>query len=84
MINIDIEQLATCHQAAQAAAGYIVDKLALNADKKNLLLLSGGSSTNAAHWIAAKLDINSTNSTTLALIDERFGKVGHKDSNAPA
>lgn len=54
---------------------------ALNHSVKTLLLLSGGSSLRVARETLSKLDSDQKKLITIAQIDERYGKPGHKDSN---
>lgn len=54
----------------------------LTAGKKVLWLLSGGSNITSEAWILGSLiQDNQTKSLTVMLMDERFGQVGHPDSN---
>jgi len=54
---------------------------ALNHSVKTLLLLSGGSSLRVAKETLSKLNSEQKKLITIAQIDERYGKPGHKDSN---
>jgi 6-phosphogluconolactonase/glucosamine-6-phosphate isomerase/deaminase len=78
---INIENFDDCSQASKSAASALVDSLTDNRAKNSLLLVSGGSSAKVVYWASSDLDINVTNSTTLAQVDERYGEVGHEDSN---
>jgi 6-phosphogluconolactonase/glucosamine-6-phosphate isomerase/deaminase len=53
----------------------------LQADKKVLLLLSGGSSIAVAAAAYKLLNDQSVDGLTIMLTDERYGDVGHADSN---
>lgn len=78
---IRVDQLNTADQAAKLAAEELVKGLTAHSNQQNLFLVSGGSSINVAHWASSDLDINVTNSTSLGQVDERYGPVGHDDSN---
>ncbi len=81
MEKISTETFDTCKDAARAAAKYVAQNLQENSGGDNLLLVSGGSSVDVAYWASSSLDVNTTNSVTLAQVDERYGPVGHDDSN---
>lgn len=49
--------------------------------KRVLLLLSGGSNVDVAVQVLSSLTAEQTTNLTVGLIDERFGPVGHNDSN---
>jgi len=78
---IEVSTHNSCKLACREAADDLVKSLKDHANKKCLLLVSGGSSAKVADWAASDLDINVTNSTDLAQVDERFGAVGHDNSN---
>lgn len=78
---MDVEVFDDCKAASRAAAKRISGSLRQNASKNNLFMVSGGSSAKVAYWVSSELDINTTNSVTLAQVDERYGEVGHGDSN---
>ncbi len=63
----------------QKSARLIADRLSALSPKKVLLFLSGGSSIALAVELQKHIPISSSVCITLA--DERFGSVGHKDSN---
>lgn len=52
---------------------------AMDADKRVLWLISGGSAAQVA--VAAQRKIRTTDALAVAQVDERFGPIGHKDSN---
>lgn len=68
-----------CDEAVDEAAKKLTD--ALDHSVKTLLLLSGGSSLRVAKAALSKLTPDQKKLITIAQIDERFGKPGHKDSN---
>ncbi len=68
-----------CDEAIDEAAKKLTE--ALDHSVKTLLLLSGGSSLQVAKVALAKLKPEQKKLITIAQIDERFGKPGHKDSN---
>lgn len=76
-----LKEFETGKEAAREAAKFIKSELAEHAGQDNLFLISGGSSLDVAYWAASDLDVNSTNGVTLAQADERYGEVGHADSN---
>lgn len=49
--------------------------------KRVLLLLSGGSNVDVAVQVLSSLTTEQTTNLTVGLIDERYGPVGHNDSN---
>ena len=64
-------------------AEFIVDKI-LNQDnlgEKILFFVTGGSSIAVGSKIAKLLKIHTCKNITIMMTDERFGPVGHKDSN---
>lgn len=69
----------TCNEAIAESAEKLSD--ALSHPVKTLLLLSGGSSLAVAKAGLAKVSSDQKKLITIAQIDERFGKPGHKDSN---
>lgn len=81
MADIDIREFDTGAQAARQAADFLVAKLRHYSAKNSLLLLSGGSSVRVPYWAASDLDINVTNRIIVGQVDERYGPVGHADSN---
>lgn len=50
-------------------------------DKKVLWLLSGGSNIAASVGIMSNISDNLSQKLTISLVDERYGEVGHDDSN---
>ena len=68
---------------ADEAAKYLTRVLleALNKDAKIIWLVSGGSNSEITVAALNNLPDNKINNLTLALVDERFGKPGHRDSN---
>jgi len=54
---------------------------ALDKDFRVLWLVSGGTNVDITIEVLDKLDDNKLNNLALALVDERYGKPGHKDSN---
>lgn len=69
--------------ASAPVIDFTVTKLrsALEADKKVLWLLSGGSAIPLIVAIANQLQNTNVSNLTVSLIDERYGPVGHADSN---
>lgn len=62
------------------AAGEIIDTVSESLEYGSVLLLvSGGSNIQLA--VDIRKGIKTTNSLTIGLIDERYGPVGHSDSN---
>src|SRR5680860_33073 len=68
-----------CDEATEEAAKKLCE--ALDHSVKTLLLLSGGSSLRVAKVALAKLTPDQKKLITIAQIDERYGKPGHKNSN---
>ena len=62
---------------------YLTDVLSkhLSSSESVLWLLSGGSAVPVAVAVAGRLNPSLLPSLTITLIDERYGPVGHKDSN---
>lgn len=54
---------------------------ALNKDLNVLWLVSGGSNTQTAREVRQSLPDNRLKNLKIALVDERYGRLGHKDSN---
>lgn len=65
--------------AVQALTGRLWTDL--SADRRVLWLIPGGSNIDAAVSIMESLPTEATRRLTIMLTDERFGPVGHKDSN---
>lgn len=80
-MTMTVDSFKDCDKASQEAAKWMAAQLEENSNKRCLLLVSGGSSIAVASWLANNLDINTTNSVTLALIDERFGEEDKLASN---
>lgn len=78
---LDFQKFKVCDQATSEVSDYILDLLNKHSDSKTLLLVSGGSSIKVSANIASRIDINTSNSVTLGLVDERYGPVGHDSSN---
>ncbi len=53
----------------------------LNKGDKVLWFLSGGSAIKIEAAVAAQLDVANLGNLTVALVDERYGRPGHDDSN---
>lgn len=68
---------------SQAAIAALVERLQQELDqrKKVLWLTSGGSNIHATVNIIAALSSDQTSRLTLGLVDERYGNIGHPDSN---
>ncbi len=67
----------------QPAARYLADKIIAHLDAHRLVLwlVSGGSGVATAAAVAPMLVGHDVSGLTISLIDERYGKVGHADSN---
>jgi 6-phosphogluconolactonase/glucosamine-6-phosphate isomerase/deaminase len=68
-IQPGIDDLAKCLQSS------------LNSGHRVLWLISGGSNITATVEVMGKLDAQTTKNLSLMLADERFGPVGHPNSN---
>ena len=64
-------------------AAYIAQQLQalLQADKRVLWLVSGGSAISIAVAVAQKLQTTDASRLIVSLVDERYGEVGHADEN---
>lgn len=68
--------------AKEQACLEVINEIAnLHAEGSLLVLLSGGSNAELGAKINAELSTNVVNKLTFALIDERYGEVGHPNSN---
>lgn len=67
----------------QPAANEICEAIRLNsqADRPIILLLCGGSNIKTAIKIFSTMERNELKVASISLTDERFGPIGHKDSN---
>lgn len=72
-------KISTAVPVATYLAGHIVEKL--RAGQRVLWLLAGGSAIPVAVAAAAQLQGEHVSGLTVTLTDERYGPVGHHDSN---
>lgn len=78
-MGLIINKYESCDEAIQEAALKLIS--ALDHPVKTLLLLSGGSSLSVAKVALSKLELDQKKLITIAQIDERYGELGHDDSN---
>jgi 6-phosphogluconolactonase/glucosamine-6-phosphate isomerase/deaminase len=78
-MGVHIKEFDSYDDAVEQAASRLAD--AVNRSVPTLLLLSGGSSVAVADKALDTLKPKHRKYITIAQIDERFGKPGHKDSN---
>jgi len=71
--------------SAESTVHYVTDVIAnkLATGKKVLWLIAGGSAIKVAVEVSQKLPKNNLQNLTVTLTDERYGPVGHADSNWP-
>lgn len=79
MTSVIYRPITSAHDAAQAVAEPIIKNLRDN--KRVLWLVPGGSGTQVATDAATYLADENTKNLAITLTDERFGPVGHRDSN---
>lgn len=67
--------------SAEAIQSGVLEWLVSNGQKPTVLLVSGGSAGKLFAKVWAHVPINIQQNYILSLVDERFGQVGHTDSN---
>jgi 6-phosphogluconolactonase/glucosamine-6-phosphate isomerase/deaminase len=82
-MNLNIETTTKINDASEFIASSVLNQLKLN--KKVLLFLAGGSAISVGVRIAdilkEKADENLLQNLTVTLTDERYGPIGHSNSN---
>ena len=78
-MGLTIKKFEDCDEAIERASLRLVDSV--DRSVSTLLLLSGGSSLAVAQKALGSLKPAQKKFITIAQIDERYGKPGHKDSN---
>jgi 6-phosphogluconolactonase/glucosamine-6-phosphate isomerase/deaminase len=76
---MELIKCADASEGAQKLSALLISEL--RSGKKVLWLLPGGSNIPISASIMATLDPNLTSNLSVALTDERYGPVGHADSN---
>jgi 6-phosphogluconolactonase/glucosamine-6-phosphate isomerase/deaminase len=78
-MNLNIKTTTNIEDPANAIASSILKQLSLN--KKVLFFATGGSSIAVASKVSEILKDHDLHNLTVMMTDERYGEVGHKDSN---
>ena|SRR3990167_5645329 len=79
--RIDFRKITSVEPVAEYLSGVINQHLRM--DEKVLWLVPGGSSVEVAADVSKRLPKESLKNLTVTLTDERYGPIGHKDSNWP-
>lgn len=73
-------RLGSINEGVEPLADRLIDEL--NAGKKVLWMVSGGSNIPVAAAVMDQIPDNLTERLSVCLVDERYGPVGHPDSNS--
>jgi 6-phosphogluconolactonase/glucosamine-6-phosphate isomerase/deaminase len=77
---MELIRINSIHEGAEPLADRLTDEL--TAGKKVLWLVSGGSNIPLSVEVMNRIPVDLTNALTIFLTDERYGEVGHADSNS--